>query len=511
MAYTEKDFNLSWGDITIGQANTLVVTRPSALYSFSFRYDFQGVSAAVSSEELTVVSQNDTRVVYSWTPEESLSLAIPDSVSGSGTLTMTVAFNSSIPQLSNPNYCTKTYAFTAYVPDTMRPSATLTVALVNDNDLLAQWGLWVRGMSCLQYTVEASAVGGASLAECRFTFAGQTVKGFSGTTAPIGMAGTLTPTAVVTDSRGRTTTVSAPAVSVFDYQTPSMQTSVAFRCNAAGVEDSGGACLRVKATGSCWPLDGRNTVTLRARYRPVGGTYGGYTTLVSGLTTQIAETLDKDTTYEVELSAIDTVGSVRAVSYTSSNAAVAFHLRSGGVGAAFGKLADSPMLQCAWDAGFDGDVTVAGKATSQFGTYVQRLSAYLEANPEALTQYYGFCSDLAANVAAVDAAFSSYRLDTEGYIRTGIVYYDGPAPVYGVAVGQNLTTTEIDGRQVVEQNNFRAVFTAQKLSFWQDSTEIAYVSNNRLYITSITVLDSISIGSWRMESGSGLTFKWIGG
>ena len=138
MAYTEKDFNLSWGDITIGQANTLVVTRPSALYSFSFRYDFQGVSAAVSDAELTVVSQNDTRVVYSWTPEESLSLAIPDSVSGSGTLTMTVAFHSSIPQLSNPNYCTKTYAFTAYVPDTMRPSATLTVALVNDNDLLEQ-------------------------------------------------------------------------------------------------------------------------------------------------------------------------------------------------------------------------------------------------------------------------------------------------------------------------------------------------------------------------------------
>ena len=150
-------------------------------------------------------------------------------------------------------------------------------------------------------------------------------------------------------------------------------------------------------------------------------------------------------------------------------------------------------------------------AASQFGTYVQRLSAYLEANPAALTQYYSFCSDRAANVAAVDAAFSSYRLDTEGYIRTGIVYYDGPAPVYGVAVGQNLTTTETDGKKVVDQNNFRAVFTAQKLSFWQDITEIAYVSNNGLCITNITVLDSIGIGSWRMDSGSGLTFKWIGG
>lgn len=55
------------------------------------------------------------------------------------------------------------------------------------------------------------------------------------------------------------------------------------------------------------------------------------------------------------------------------------------------------------------------------------------------------------------------------------------------------------------------MFTAQKLSFWQDSTEIAYVSNNRLYITNITVLDSITVGPWRMDSGSGLTFKWIGG
>lgn len=364
MTATEKDFTLSWGDITIAQPNTLVVTRPSALFSFSFRYVFQGVSAAVSDAELTVVSQEDTRVVYRWTPDESLSLAIPNSVSGTGKLTMTVAFNSSIPQLSNPRFCVKTYAFTAYVPDTMRPRAALTVSLVNDNSVLSQWGLWVRGMSRLRYRVEASAVGGAALAGCRFTFAGQSVSGFSGVTAPVGMAGTLTPTAVVTDSRGRTTTVTAAAVSVFDYQMPALQTSVAFRCNAAGVEDSGGACLRVKASGSCWPLDGRNAVTLRARYRPVGGAYGAYTALTDGLTQQIASGLQKDVTYEVELSAVDTVGSVRAVSYTSSNAAVAFHLRAGGVGAAFGKLADSPSLQCAWDAGFDGDVTVAGKVAA---------------------------------------------------------------------------------------------------------------------------------------------------
>ena len=150
-------------------------------------------------------------------------------------------------------------------------------------------------------------------------------------------------------------------------------------------------------------------------------------------------------------------------------------------------------------------------AQSDFGNYVQRLSAYLEANPDALTQYYGFGAELQANVAAVDAAFTHYKLDTQGYIRTGIVAYEGDVPVYGVAVGQNLTTTEVDGETVVEQNDFRAVFTPRRLGFWQDETEVAYLSDNRLYITDITVLAGLSVGPWRMESTDGLTWQWMGG
>ena len=90
--------------------------------------------------------------------------------------------------------------------------------------------------------------------------------------------------------------------------------------------------------------------------------------------------------------------------------------------------------------------------------------------------------------------------------------YDGAVPVYGVAVGQDLTCREIDGQRVVEQSNFRAVFTASRLSFWQDATEVAYVSNNRLYITNITVLGAIAVGQWSVEAAEGgLAFRWIGG
>lgn len=150
-------------------------------------------------------------------------------------------------------------------------------------------------------------------------------------------------------------------------------------------------------------------------------------------------------------------------------------------------------------------------ARSDFGTYVQDLSAYLEANPDALTQYYGFSADLKAAVKAVDTAFTHYKLDTQGYIRTGIVAYEDDVPVYGVAVGQNLTTREVDGVAVVEQNDFRAVFTPRRLGFWQDETEVAYLSDNRLYITDITVLTGLTVGKWRMDSVGGLSFQWMGG
>ena len=147
----------------------------------------------------------------------------------------------------------------------------------------------------------------------------------------------------------------------------------------------------------------------------------------------------------------------------------------------------------------------------EFGTYVERLNAYLEANPEALTQYYSFFADLQASTETVSAAFEQYRVETEGYIRTGIVCYDGAVPQYGVAVGQNLTCREVDGETVVEQNDFRATFTASKLSFWQDASEVAYVSNNRLYITNITVLEGMSIGEWEISSENGLVIRWMGG
>lgn len=151
-------------------------------------------------------------------------------------------------------------------------------------------------------------------------------------------------------------------------------------------------------------------------------------------------------------------------------------------------------------------------AVSQFGTYLENLNAEISLDPAAITQYYQFFSELKANVDAISADFANYRIETEGYIRTGIVDYDDlGVPIFGVAVGQNLSTVEVDGETVVEKKNFRATYTASKLSFWQDAVEVAYVSNNQLYIANIIALGKVTIGKWDIDTSNGLAFKWIGG
>ena len=253
--------------------------------------------------------------------------------------------------------------FTAYVPETMRPEVTLETAVVNDNAAVQGWGVCLQGVSRMQYTAEATAMGGASVQEYRFRFAGQEITGASGTTGAVGISGTLTPVVTVTDSRGRTTTVSSTPVTVCEYHTPVITASGVVRCGADGTEKDDGAYLKVRCAASCSEVQGHNSVQVRARMRPMGGQWSGYTELLNGAEQLLGGGLSPTASYEVELSAVDAVGGVRTVRYTASTSQVTMHLRSGGKGAAFGKYSEGERLECAWPAVFYGDVAVSGALT----------------------------------------------------------------------------------------------------------------------------------------------------
>ena len=81
-------------------------------------------------------------------------------------------------------------------------------------------------------------------------------------------------------------------------------------------------------------------------------------------------------------------------------------------------------------------------AQSEFGDYLERISQRIEADPSQLSQYFKFASDIRADVDRVEVDFASYKTDVEGYIRQGIVGYDGTVPIIGIAIGQDIRTSQ---------------------------------------------------------------------
>jgi archaellum component FlaC len=97
-------------------------------------------------------------------------------------------------------------------------------------------------------------------------------------------------------------------------------------------------------------------------------------------------------------------------------------------------------------------------------------------------------------------------VEVSANIKSGLLYYDeNEIPVYGLEIGQR---NKVDG---VEVFNKFARFTAGRLSFYdQNGTEVAYISDYKLYITNAEITGALKLGGYLVETTNGLTFKWVG-
>ena len=178
---------LQAGAMTLGQTGSITVQRADAGFTHKINYQIGSAHGAVCGKT------GETRVT--WTPPLSLAEEITDAVAGDCVLTATTYSGSSVVGTSS---CT----IKLYVPEEVKPTASLAAQVVNDNAVIAGWGVCVRGYSRLGFQVTAAGVRGSSVRSCRMQFAGQTVEGLTGETGIIRQAGTLTPEVRVTDSRG---------------------------------------------------------------------------------------------------------------------------------------------------------------------------------------------------------------------------------------------------------------------------------------------------------------------
>ena len=155
-------------------------------------------------------------------------------------------------------------------------------------------------------------------------------------------------------------------------------------------------------------------------------------------------------------------------------------------------------------------------ASSEFGTYLEKISQEIESDPTGLSRYFKFASDIQADVERVGTDFSAYKTDMEGYIRQGIVGYEDTVPIIGIAIGQDIQTTgtqSVDGKtyDVIDTSHNMSVWTSKKLSFYAEGTEIAYFSNGALHVGHVELDRITAAGKWDVSFSDGVAFKWIGG
>ena len=153
-------------------------------------------------------------------------------------------------------------------------------------------------------------------------------------------------------------------------------------------------------------------------------------------------------------------------------------------------------------------------AQSEFGTFQENLTNTIEATAGGVVSSYDY-SSLLQPINDAMAGFSAYQVNTEQYIKIGIVGEDDfGIPIAGIVVGNNLSEVIIDGETHVISQDMYSCFTADQLSFWKNGIRQAYISNETLFITNISVTNEIVLGfgtnKWKMDVTNGFTIRNVG-
>lgn len=339
------------GAATMGEAVRISLPRASSAFIHTLSYVFGAASG-------TIVENAGTEV--QWTVPESLAAQIPNAASGKGTLTCETYSGSTL-------IGTKSVTFTASVPQSMKPALTngwATVSYDNSGTAAENIAAWVQGYSKAKATFDGSKVTcrqGASIAKYAVTYLGKTVEESPYRTEAISTT-SATVRCTVTDSRGLTAWEDFN-IALLEYAPPALVGADLFRSDGEGTAADGGVHIAGVARVRYSELGGLNSVTLKGYWKIVGGSYGAGETLTVGAVGLVTGNVEisADRSYIALLVLTDSLGNSASYEENIPTEQVAFHLKEGGKGAAFGKAAEQDeLLDVAWDARFREDVQVDG-------------------------------------------------------------------------------------------------------------------------------------------------------
>ena len=339
------------GAATMGETVRISLPRASSAFTHTLSYVFGSASGAIAENAGTEVQ---------WTVPESLAAEIPDSPSGTGTLTCKTYNGGTL-------IGTKTVTFTASVPAGMKPALTEGWAAVtydNSGTKAGAIAAWVQGYSKAKAVFDSTKIAckqGASIAKYAMTYLGKTTEESPYRTDTIS-ATSATVRCAVTDSRGLTAWEDV-TVTLESYAPPMLVGAALYRADGEGTAADSGTHIAGLATAKFSSIGGRNTATIMGYWKSVGGSYGEGVTLPSGAVGLVTGDVEiaADRSYTARIVVTDSLGNSAEFEENIPTEQVAFHLKEGGRGAAYGKAAEQDeLLDVAWDARFRVDVQVDG-------------------------------------------------------------------------------------------------------------------------------------------------------
>ena len=324
----------SMGAATIGEEVTISLPRASGTFNHTLTYSFGSASG-------TIGSALGTSAV--WRLPESLAAQIPHDPGGTGTLTCVTYSGSTL-------IGSKTIAFTASVPGSMKPALTpgwATVTYDNSGTKASAIRAWVQGYSKARAEFDDSRITckqGASVRGYSITYLGKTVSESPYRTETIG--GTAaTVRCTVTDSRGLSAYEDFE-IAIHPYAPPALTGARLYRADGDGAASDSGTHIAGRATANYSSIGGENAATIRGYWKAVGGSYGSGEALSSGVTGIISGSavISADRSYVAKLVITDSLGNTAEFEDSIPTERVAFHLKEGGNGAAFGKAAETEYV-----------------------------------------------------------------------------------------------------------------------------------------------------------------------
>ena len=338
----------SMGAATIGEEVTSSLPRASRTVTHALTYSFGSASG-------TIGSALGTRAM--WRLPESLAAQIPNDPGGTGTLTCVTYSGSTL-------IGSKTIAFTASVPGSMKPALTpgwATVTYDNSGTKASAIRAWVQGYSKARAEFDDSRITckqGASVRGYSITYLGKTVSESPYRTETMG--GTAaTVRCTVTDSRGLSAYEDFE-IAIHPYAPPAITGARLYRADGDGAASDSGTHIAGRATANYSSIGGENAAAIRGYWKAVGGSYGSGEALSSGVTGIISGSavISADRSYVAKLVITDSLGNTAEFEDSIPTERVAFHLKEGGNGAAFGKVAET---EYALELAEDWELKVKGK------------------------------------------------------------------------------------------------------------------------------------------------------